>query len=300
MDKRLLIFGLGYTGGAFCRRLRAQGWSIRVILREGGDRQAVQELGAGAMDVGAADEIRRSVREADALLVVAAPSQGICPGLRVLSPALSGRENHLQWIGYLSSTSVYGDQGGAWTYEDTPLRGASPEGKSRIQAERAWLELCQPLDLPLVMFRLAGIYGPGRSALDRIRQGTARRIEEPDHVLSRIHVEDLLALLEASLQRGERQSIYNVCDDEPASAVDVVTFAAGLLGTPPPPIETFESAAMSAAAARFFMESRRISNSLAKRTLDWRPGFPSYREGLAAILAGERQLSCGAGPTNVS
>jgi nucleoside-diphosphate-sugar epimerase len=137
--------------------------------------------------------------------------------------------------------------------------------------------------LPLVIFRLAGIYGPGRSALDRLREGTARRIEKNNHALSRIHVDDIVTLLEASLQRPNQHPIYNVCDDEPAPTADVVTYAAALLGVEPPAPEPYESAVISRAAERYFLESRRISNALARQALEWRPRYPSYREGLAAI-----------------
>jgi len=138
-----------------------------------------------------------------------------------------------------------------------------------------------------VIFRLAGIYGPGRSALDRIREGRARRIEKNNHVLSRIHVDDIVSLLDASLQRPNQHSIYNVCDDEPAPTSDVVTYAAELLGVAPPAPEPFESAVMSNAAERYFLESRRISNARARQALGWRPRYPTYREGLTAIFKAE-------------
>jgi NAD dependent epimerase/dehydratase family enzyme len=280
----LLLFGLGYTAELFCRRQQARGWRTRVIVRSEETRRRVESLGAHPINVQDLDSVHRATSEANALLIVAPPSEGHCPGLQALSPALSGRSNsQLHWIGYASSTAVYGDQKGAWTDESSPLNTTSPTGLRRFEAERAWTALCGPARLPLVILRLAGIYGPGRSALDRLREGRARRIEKNNHVLSRIHVEDLVSLLEASLQRPNQHAIYNVCDDEPASTADVVTFAATLLGVEPPAPEPFESAVMSGAAERYFLESRRISNSQAKQALDWRPQYPSYREGLTAI-----------------
>jgi nucleoside-diphosphate-sugar epimerase len=285
---KLVLFGLGYTGELFCRRQQAKGWQVRVVVRSEETRGRVEALGAHPINVTDVDNLRQAATEANALLVVAPPSDGYCPGLRALSPVLSGLDNsQLRWIGYASTTAVYGDQQGAWTDESSALNGLSPTGLRRLAAERAWSDLCTSAGLPLVIFRLAGIYGPGRSALERIREGRARRIEKNNHVLSRIHVDDLVSLLEASLQRPDQHSVYNVCDDEPASTADVVTYAAALLGVEPPPPEPFESAVMSGAAERYFLESRRISNSLAKRVLSWRPRYPSYREGLAAILKRE-------------
>jgi len=225
------------------------------------------------------ESAQQAAARADAILVLAPPTDSGCPGLEVLGPALSKRQ---RWIAYVSSTAVYGDQKGAWTHEDSPLNAASPTGLRRLNAERAWSRAC--VGLPLVIFRLAGIYGPGRSALDRVREGKARRIEKHNHALSRIHVDDIVTLLAASLASPNQHRIYNVCDDEPAPTSDVVTYAAGLLGIEPPAPEPFESAAMSSAAERYFLESRRISNALAKASLGWRPQYPSYREGLTAIV----------------
>jgi nucleoside-diphosphate-sugar epimerase len=280
---RLLLYGLGYTGELFCRRQLARGWDTQVIVRSAESRGRVEGLGAVAIEASDVANVEAAGATTNALLVVAPPSEGYCPGLKALSPALSRRDTQLRWIGYLSSTAVYGDQQGAWTNEDSPLNTASETGLRRRDAERAWRSSCEQVGLPLVIFRLAGIYGPGRSALERLREGRARRIQRDNHVLSRIHVDDLVALLEASLDRTRQPAVYNVCDDEPASTADVVSYAARLLGVEPPPLEAFDSATLSTAAARYFHESRRISNALARRSLDWQPRFPSYREGLDAI-----------------
>jgi len=280
---KLLLFGFGYTGERFCRRRIAAGWQVQAVVRSEETRDRV--TAAGATPVAIKDS-QPAAAEADAILVVAPPTESGCPGLEALGPALS---KQMRWIAYASSTAVYGDQQGQWTYENSPLNAASATGLRRLNAERAWIDRCQPAGLPLVIFRLAGIYGPGRSALDRLRDGTARRIEKNNHALSRIHVDDIVTLLEASLQRPNQHPIYNVCDDEPAPTADVVTFAAALLGVEPPTPEPYESAVISRAAERYFLESRRISNALARRALDWRPQYPSYREGLTAIFRGESQ-----------
>lgn len=281
-ERRLLIFGFGYTGERFCLRQQAAGWQVQAVVRSKEAGERVEAVGATAVDL---NNAAAAVRQANALLVVAPPTDAGCPALNVLGPALSDR---LNWIGYASSTAVYGDQQGNWTTEESPLNTVSPTGMRRLQAENAWRAACKPAGLPLVIFRLAGIYGPGRSALDRIREGRARRIEKNNHVLSRIHVDDIVSLLEASLQHPN-QSIYNVCDNEPAATFDVVTYAAGLLGVEPPAPEPFESAVMSNAAERYFLESRRISNGRARRDLGWSPQYPTYREGLTAIFNAERE-----------
>jgi nucleoside-diphosphate-sugar epimerase len=275
---RLLAFGFGYTGERFCRRRLAAGWDVQVIVRSDETRRSVEAAGASPVDL---NDAQRAAAAADAILVVAPPTDNGCPGLDALGPALSKRQ---RWIAYASSTAVYGDQKGAWTYESSPLNTASATGLRRLNAERAWTHACEKDGLSLVIFRLAGIYGPGRSALERIRDGRARRIEKSNHALSRIHVDDIVTLLEASLERPNQHPVYNVCDDEPASTFDVVTYAATLLGVEPPAPEPFESAVMSSAAERYFLESRRISNALARDSLGWRPQYPTYREGLAAIL----------------
>lgn len=278
---QLLLFGFGYTGERFCRRQLSRGWEVQAVVRSEQTRRSVEAAGAVPIDL---PDAQQAAARADAILVLAPPTDSGCPGLDALGPALSKRQ---RWIGYASSTAVYGDQKGAWTYESSPLNTASPTGLRRLNAERAWTHSCVSAGLPLVIFRLAGIYGPGRSALDRVREGKARRIEKNNHALSRIHVDDIVTLLDTSLQNPNQHPIYNVCDDEPAPTSDVVTYAARLLGVEPPAPEPFESAVMSSAAERYFLESRRISNALAKTSLGWRPQYPSYREGLAACMASQ-------------
>jgi nucleoside-diphosphate-sugar epimerase len=280
---KLLVFGFGYTGERFCRRRLAAGWQVQAVVRSPETRNRVTAAGATPVEISMA---RQAAAAADAILVVAPPTESGCPGLEALSPALS---KQMSWIAYASSTAVYGDQQGEWTYENSPLNAASATGLRRLDAERAWIDRCNSAALPLVIFRLAGIYGPGRSALDRLRDGTARRIEKNNHALSRIHVDDIVTLLEASLQGRNQHPIYNVCDDEPAPTADVVTYAAGLLGVEPPTPEPYETAVISRAAERYFLESRRISNALARQALGWRPQYPTYREGLTAISQAENQ-----------
>ena len=238
---------------------------------------------------------------ADAWLISAPPGEDGCPGFVALAPLLTSRAARPGWIGYLSTTGVYGDRQGGWVFEQSSLSPGSQEGRRRVEAEAGWRDLAQARALKLSVFRLPGIYGPGRSTLDRLRAGDARRMIKPGHVFSRIHVDDLASGLAASLATPERDGAYNLCDDEPAAPCDVATYAAGLLGVPPPPEAMFDPEQLSPMARRFWAESKRASNACAKAALGWRPLYPTYREGLAAVLAAEtaatasirRPRSCG-------
>jgi len=283
--KTALIYGFGYVGRAFARQLLADGWSACAITRSQEGQAAAGIAGVSALDLLDTDAIAAAVARASAILVTAAPDDGGCPGFASLHGALSEAPQLPRWIGYLSSTSVYGDRAGQWTDEDCPLAARSPQGLRRAAAERTWLELNVPPTC-ITVFRLSGIYGPGRSPFDRLRRGTARRLARPGHITSRIHVDDIVSALRASLSRPRGGAIYNLSDDEPASSAEVMRYAAHLLAVPPPPLEPFTAATnIPPAARRFHEESRRISNSLARRELGWMPAHPSYREGLAAILA---------------
>ena len=193
----------------------------------------------------------------------------------------------LAWLGYLSTTGVYGDRGGEWVDETSESRPTGERGTRRVAAETAWLRLCSDRGVPAHVFRLAGIYGPGRSPFDALRAGMARRIDKPGQVFSRIHVDDLATVLRASIARRRPGAVYNVCDDAPASPADVIAHAAGLLGLAAPPLVPFETAELSPMARSFYADNKRVSNALIKQELGVRLRYPSYRDGLPAILAGE-------------
>jgi nucleoside-diphosphate-sugar epimerase len=273
---RLLVFGYGYSAQALGRRLTPQGWDIAATVRDG----AAALSGVDAVPLDPAS-MAAALAQADALLVTAPPGPEGCPALAVLGPALA--RTRPRWIGYLSTTGVYGDRRGGWVSERSPLAAQSVEGARRVRAEQDWREAAGA-----IAFRLPGIYGPGRSALDRLAAGQARRIAAPGQVFSRIHVDDLAAGLEASLARPRPGAAYNLCDDAPASNSDVIAYAARLLGREPPPEVPLAEANLSPAAQRFYAESKRVSNALAKAELGWRPRYPTYREGLQAILAAEQ------------
>lgn len=290
---RLLIFGFGYTGKALAARLKGEGWAVAATARSAEDRASAQALDVQALDPADAEALTRAAGQARAILVTAPPAERGCPGLLALAPAIAASGAFPDWIGYLSTTGVYGDRAGRWVFETSALNAQSVEGARRVAAERDWLEMGRGMGLTVGVFRLPGIYGPntygpGRSPFDRLREGTARRLVKPGHVFSRIHVEDLAAGLAASIVRPRPAGIYNLCDDEPASAAEVTAYAAQLLGIEPPPEEPFDPRALSPAAQRFYAECKRVSNARAKAELGWRPAYPTYREGLKAILRAEQ------------
>ena len=285
---RLLIFGYGSSGRALARRLSAEGWDIAAVCRDDAGAARIAADGATAIMASDAQALAREVANAQALLATAPPGPQGCPALAALAPALAQAASGPNWIGYLSTTGVYGDRRGGWVTERSGLAAQSVEAARRVAAERDWREAGRTTRRSLAIFRLPGIYGPGRSAFDRLREGRARRISAPGQVFSRIHVDDLASGLAASIARPRPGAVYNLCDDEPAANSQVVAYAAQLLGIEAPPEVPLADAALPVSALRFYAESKRVSNALAKAELGWRPSYSTYREGLAAILAGER------------
>jgi nucleoside-diphosphate-sugar epimerase len=285
---RLFVFGYGYAARALAQRLQPLGWKVSATIRQPADRARLDLEGVTPVPAGNRRELAHALRDAQAVLVTAPPTPEGCPGLQALVPAMATANAFPDWIGYLSTTGVYGDRQGRWVTERSRLAAKSLEGARRVSAERDWLEVGRGMGLTVQVFRLPGIYGPGRSGLDRLRAGQARRIVSPGQVFSRIHVDDIGAGLAASIARPRAGGIYNLCDDEPCSNGEVIAHAAQLLGLPVPPEVTLAEADLSPAAMRFYGENKRVSNSLAKAELGWRPAYPTYREGLSAILTAER------------
>lgn len=273
---KLFVFGYGYTGAALARRL---GWQVTATARTPEQAKALEAEGVTAVDPANREALAGALTDATAILVTAPPGDHGCPGLSALVPALAVSGAFPDWIGYLSTTGVYGDREGSWVYETSPLAARSIEGARRVRAERDWLEVGRGMGLTVQVFRLPGIYGPGRSAFERLLKGRARRIVKPGQVFSRIHVDDIASGLSASIGRPKAGGIYNLCDDDPAPPQDVIAFAAALLGIRPPPEEPYDPADPS----RFYAENKRVSNARAKAELGWRPAYPTYREGLTAI-----------------
>jgi nucleoside-diphosphate-sugar epimerase len=280
MTGTLLSLGHGYTARAFGRRLIAQGWRVIGTTRSEDAAAEMRAEGAEPAIWPPADPVALAA-EATHVLASAAPGRdGIDPVLAVMQGALTARRGAIQWAGYLSTTAVYGDTGGAWVDETAPLAPSTARGHARVAAEAAW----SALGLPLHIFRLAGIYGPGRGPFQKVRDGQARRVIKPGQVFGRIHVDDIATVLEASLARPRPGAAYNVCDDLPAPPEDVIAEAATLLGLPIPPAVDFADAEMTPMARSFYAECKRTSNRLLHDELGVALAYPSYREGLRALL----------------
>lgn len=286
----ILILGLGYSAGFFARAALARGWEVTGTVRSAEkaaelSRAGIRTLVFGGFAVSSA--LAKAVAEADAVLVSVQPAEDGDPALGPLRDALIAAPN-LRWIGYLSTIGVYGDQGGAWIDEATPPAPTNDRTRQRVDIEEAWLELGRDSGKPVQIFRLSGIYGPGRNAITKLRAGTANRLIKPGQVFNRIHVDDIAGVLMASLAQPRQGAVYNVTDDEPGPPQDVITFAAELTGLEPPPEIPFEQAKLSPMAASFYGESKRVSNALVKREFSYAFRYPTYREALRALAqAGE-------------
>lgn len=261
----MLILGLGYSGARIAAALRARGWRVTGVRRQGdADTIGFDEVEAVRTAIAGATHILSSVPPtADGDPVLASHGATIAA-----SPA--------EWVGYLSSTGVYGDTGGAWVDESAPTGGGRRGARAR--ADAAWL--CLRPDARVL--RLPGIYGPGRSAIDRVREGSARRIRMEGQVFSRIHVDDIAGGVIAALDGPP--GAYNLADDLPCPQNRVIEAACDLLGAPRPPLQTPDEAGLSPQARAFYTENRRVANGKAKRLLGWRPRYPTYAEGLISCL----------------
>jgi len=282
MDKTLLIFGFGFSARALALRLMPKGWRVIGTTRDPEKLDMMRAIGVEPLRWPGQDPLP-ALAAATHLLISAGPDEGGDPVLRELSAEVEAA-GHLQWVGYLSTTGVYGDHAGGWVDEATPPTPSTRRGEKRVAAEAAWVALCERAGLGLHIFRLAGIYGPGRGPFAKVRAGTARRIVKPGQVFSRIHIEDIAQVVEASMARPNPGAVYNVCDDDPAPPEEVLGHAAELLGLPVPPAEDWETAEMTPMARSFYAESKRVRNDRIKDELGVRLIYPSYREGLQALL----------------
>lgn len=279
-SQSLFCFGLGYSAGFLARAVARDGWRIAGTTRDVPPERTEFPLFRFCRGEPLSED---ALVGATHILVSVPPDEAGCPVLDEHGAAIAGHES-LAWVGYLSTTNVYGDHAGGWVDEETPVAPSGPRGKRRAAAEAGWLDLQRRWGVPVHIFRLAGIYGPGRSALDALKGGTARRVVKPGQVFSRIHVADLAAVLRASMARPRPGAVYNVCDDEAAPPQDVVAHAASLIGVAPPPLEDLATAALSPMARSFYDENKRVSNRRLKDELGVRLRYPTYREGLVALL----------------
>lgn len=286
----ILILGLGYSAGFFARAALARSWEVTGTVRSADKAAELSSKGIRTLVFGGfavSSALAKAVAEADAVLVSVQPAEDGDPALDPLRAALMAAPN-LRWIGYLSTIGVYGDQDGAWIDEATPAAPTNARTRQRVAIEEAWLQLGRDSGKPVQIFRLSGIYGPGRNAITKLRAGTANRLIKPGQVFNRIHVDDIAGVLMASLAQPRQGAIYNVTDDEPGPPQDVITLAAELTGLTPPPEIPFEQARLSPMAASFYGESKRVSNALVKREFGYAFRYPTYREALRALAeAGE-------------
>lgn len=277
MTKTLLSIGHGFSARALTPLLKDRGWRVIGTTRT---QEKADVLATEGVEPLLWPGAELPITEATHLLTSVAPRDEGDPVLNEAREALKAAK-HLEWVGYLSTTGVYGDHNGGWVGEDAALTPATKRGRARVKAEAEWAEL----GLPLHIFRLAGIYGPGRGPFSKVRNGTARRIIKEGQVFSRIHVEDIAATVLASIDRPNPGAAYNVCDDDPAPPQDVLAHAAELLGLPLPPAVNFDEAEMTPMARSFYAESKRVKNDRIKEELGVRLKYPDYRTGLAALLA---------------
>lgn len=286
-SQTLLILGAGYTGQALARLLAGKAWRIKGTSRSAAGAAALGRMGIETLVLTPETFDPRVLDDVDALLVSVPPDEQGDPFAR----RLAARPRQLRWIGYLSTTGVYGDTGGAWVDETAAPNPSNARGKRRLLAEDQWLRFGQAHGIATQIFRLPGIYGPGRSALDDVRAGKARRIDKPGQVFSRIHVEDIAATLAAALEKPRSGAIYNVADDLPSSSADVVAYACQLLGVAPPPLVPYAEIepTLSPMGREFYADTRRVRNERIKRELGVALTYPTYREGLRGILDRERQ-----------
>ncbi len=283
----LLCFGFGYTAAALTTWLPYR-WAMTGTRRNPGAEpvsaphparrvRQIQFDGTAA----AADAIA-AVADATHILVSVPPRDAADLVVRHFAATIAAAPR-LRWLGYLSTTGVYGDRGGDWVDETTPVSPSGPRGQARVNAEQAWLELGVSHGVPVHVFRLPGIYGPGRSALDTVRAGTARRVVKPGHVFSRIHVADIAMTLSASMHRPDPGAIYNVCDDVAAPPQDVIAYACQILGLAMLPPVAFADADLSPMARSFYADNKRVANRRIKHDLGVTLAYPDFRAGLAAI-----------------
>ena len=271
---RMFIFGLGYTASRIAAALRLRGWEVIATGRD------------GALSFDDFGTVRLALTDSSHVLSSVPPGgEGLDPVLEAYGDGLAGK-----WLGYLSSTGVYGDTGGAWVDETAPI--GSGRCTARADADRAWQAVGAHV------FRLPGIYGPGRSPLDRVASGAAHRIDLPEQVFSRVHVEDIASGVIAAF--APPAGVYNLADDLPASQNAVIEEACRLLGREPPPLQSLEEANLSAMARAFYAENRRVANGKAKRVLGWQPAFPTYVEGLRALSAKTNPATATTAPATAS
>lgn len=285
-DNKLFCYGCGYTAKYLAAMLLAENWSVSGTTRSPEKAASLRETGISPV-IWDDDLSQTALEDATAILVSTAPTENGCPALKAAETTIVEHKDTLRWIGYLSTNGVYGDYDGAWVNEQSPLRATSSRARRRIEAEKAWRNFADAHNIPLIIFRLPGIYGPGRSALDTVRAGKAKRLYKEGQVFSRAHVHDIAQALLASIKNPEAGDLFNIADDEPAPPQDVISLACELLGVTPPPLIPIEEADISDMARSFYADNKRVNNKRMKEALGITLTFPTYREGLSTLHIAE-------------
>lgn len=290
-QKHLFCFGHGYCCDYLGYELMQQGnWRISGTTRDKEKRQDLRARGISAHifdeDMPLQDPLY-TMRDVTHLLISTPPDDGGDSSFNLHAHDIEQLKN-LEWIGYLSTTGAYGDRDGGWVDENSEIRPSTKRGSRRARAEEQWLSLFEDFGFPVHVFRLAGIYGPGRSALDSVRAGVARRIDKPGHAFSRIHVEDIVQVLLASIRNPKGGEVYNVSDDLPAPSHEVIEHACQILGLPTPQLIPFDKADLAPITLSFYADNKRIKNDKIKNELGVRLKYPTYREGLKACYDAEK------------
>jgi nucleoside-diphosphate-sugar epimerase len=288
MPPRLFIFGLGYSAGVLARRVLAAGGQVAGTVRDPAVAADLRAAGITAFAFASGQALdQAALQGATHVLSSVPPDEHGDPAWRAARGLIAAQRATVRWLGYLSTTGVWGDRQGGWVDETTPPAPGNARSAWRLVAEAQWLALGREIGVPAQVFRLPGIYGPGRSALDQVQSGTARRIDKPGHAFSRIHVEDIATTVLASMDRPRDGAVYIVADDEPAPNADIIALACSLLGRSVPAAVPYDQAVlnMTPMARSFWAENRRVRNDLIKRELGVVLKYPTYREGLRGILA---------------
>ena len=276
----LLIFGHGYTANAFVDYVRNIDWEIFGTTRSSQTANLLIKKSVKPIMWSDESKIKSVINRSDYILHSIPPTEIGDPVYKRFAEAIISRSINISWFGYLSTTSVYGNHNGKWVDENVPVNPSSNRGLLRVKAENDWSSIN---DLPLHIFRLAGIYGPNRSPLDKIRSGKAQSISKPGQFFSRIHVEDIAKGLKASIEMPNHGSVYNVCDDMPAAPDEVLTYAANLINYPDPPRVAFEEADLSPMAKSFYSDNKRVKNDRIKNELKISLKYPNFETGLNAL-----------------
>lgn len=287
MNDVLFSFGYGYSAQALVGILLPEGWISIGTTRSEDNIASVGATGTDAI-VWPGDDIGADLARTSHLLISIPPNEKGDPVIAEAREHIVAVASRLEWVGYLSTTGVYGDRNGGWVDETDALMPTTERGRARVDAERQWQSFAAEIGLPLHIFRLAGIYGPGRGPFEKILLGTARRILKAGQVFSRIHVDDIARVLQASMMQPNPGAIYNVCDDAPAPPEDVIGYGAELLGAEVPPAVRFEDASLTPMARSFYAESKRVRNDRIKNELGVELLYPDYRSGLKAVLEFEQ------------